>query len=90
MKFYQSLKPNLDLGLKIGCLKGAQLVYTINKEPDSRRVFLIDKPGAVQSLIVAGQLMPGMRTPDEIDIDLMNRVIGGSFTSKIEYESKGR
>ena len=64
-------------------LKGAQLVYTINKEPDSRRVFLIDKPGAVQSLIVAGQLMPGMRTSDEIDIDLMNRVIGGSFTSRL-------
>ena len=64
-------------------LKGAQLDYTINKEPDSRRVFLIDKPGAVQSLIVAGQLMPGMRTPDEIDIDLMNRVIGGSFTSRL-------
>ena len=64
-------------------LKGAQLDYTINKEPDSRRVFLIDKPGAVQSLIVAGQLMPGMRTSDEIDIDLMNRVIGGSFTSRL-------
>ena len=64
-------------------LKGAQLDYKINKEPDSRRVFLIDKPGAVQSLIVAGQLMPGMRTSDEIDIDLMNRVIGGSFTSRL-------
>ena len=64
-------------------LKGAQLDYKINKEPDSRRVFLIDKPGAVQSLIIAGQLMPGMRTPDEIDIDLMNRVIGGSFTSRL-------
>ena len=64
-------------------LKGAELDYTINKEPDSRRVFLIDKPGAVQSLIVAGQLMPGMRTSDEIDIDLMNRVIGGSFTSRL-------
>jgi len=64
-------------------LKGVQLDYTINKETDSRRVFLIDKPGAVQSLIVAGQLMPGMRTSDEIDIDLMNRVIGGSFTSRL-------
>ena len=63
--------------------KGAQLDYTINKENDLRRVFLIDKPGAVQSLIVAGQLMPGMRTSDEIDIDLMNRVIGGSFTSRL-------
>jgi len=64
-------------------LKGVQLDYTIKKEPDSRRVFLIDKPGAVQSLIIAGQLMPGMRTSDEIDIDLMNRVIGGSFTSRL-------
>lgn len=64
-------------------LKGVQLDYTIDKQTDSRRVFLIDKPGAVQSLIVAGQLMPGMRTSDEIDIDLMNRVIGGSFTSRL-------
>ena len=64
-------------------LKGAQLDYKVTNQPETRKVYLVDKPGAVQSLIVAGQLMPAIGSPDEIDIDLMNRVIGGSFTSRL-------
>jgi zinc protease len=64
-------------------LKGVQLDYEVVNQSDIRRVYLVDKPGAVQSLIVAGQLMPAIGSSDEIDIDLMNRVIGGSFTSRL-------
>ena len=64
-------------------LKGAQLDYEVENQSETRRVYLVDKPGAVQSLIVAGQLMPAIGSSDEIDIDLMNRVIGGSFTSRL-------
>ena len=64
-------------------LKGVQLNYKVVNQSDIRRVYLVDKPGAVQSLIVAGQLMPAIGSSDEIDIDLMNRVIGGSFTSRL-------
>jgi zinc protease len=64
-------------------LKGARLDYKVTNQPETRRVYLVDKPGAVQSLIVAGQLMPAIGSSDEIDIDLMNRVIGGSFTSRL-------
>jgi len=64
-------------------LKGAQLDYEVFNQLETRRVYLVDKPGAVQSLIVAGQLMPAIGSSDEIDIDLMNRVIGGSFTSRL-------
>jgi len=64
-------------------LKGAHLDYEVENQPETRRVYLVDKPGAVQSLIVAGQLMPAIGSSDEIDIDLMNRVIGGSFTSRL-------
>ena len=64
-------------------LKGVQLDYEVLNQSDIRRVYLVDKPGAVQSLIVAGQLMPAIGSSDEIDIDLMNRVIGGSFTSRL-------
>jgi zinc protease len=64
-------------------LKGAQLDYKVTNQPETRKVYLVDKPGAVQSLIVAGQLMPAIGSSDEIDIDLMNRVIGGSFTSRL-------
>ena len=64
-------------------LKGARLDYKVTNQPETRKVYLVDKPGAVQSLIVAGQLMPAIGSSDEIDIDLMNRVIGGSFTSRL-------
>ena len=64
-------------------LKGVQLDYEVENQSETRRVYLVDKPGAVQSLIVAGQLMPAIGSSDEIDIGLMNRVIGGSFTSRL-------
>ena len=64
-------------------LKGVQLDYEVENQSETRKVYLVDKPGAVQSLIVAGQLMPAIGSSDEIDIDLMNRVIGGSFTARL-------
>ncbi len=51
--------------------------------PKERSVFLINKPNAVQSYIVAGQLIPPSATKDEILIDYMNYAIGGSFTSRL-------
>jgi zinc protease len=60
-----------------------QMDYKVSNQSIKRKVYLFDKPGAVQSLIVAGQLLPANGTDDEIDIDLMNRVIGGSFTSRL-------
>jgi len=57
--------------------------YQNYQTPTERKIYLVDKPGAVQSLIVAGQLLPSPNTEDEIDIELMNAVIGGSFTSRL-------
>ena len=51
--------------------------------PDSRVVYLIDKPNAQQSYIVAGQLLPPTATDEEIKITYMNYAIGGSFTSRL-------
>jgi zinc protease len=51
--------------------------------PSQQRVFLIDRPGSEQSMIFAGQVMPPKRDPQEIAIEAMNDVLGGSFTSRI-------
>ena len=59
------------------------LNYEVSNQSNTRKIYLFDKPGAIQSLIVAGQLLPANGTDDEVDIDLMNRVIGGSFTSRL-------
>jgi predicted Zn-dependent peptidase len=47
------------------------------------RVFLLDRPGAQQTTILAGQLMPSSAAADRIELNTANDVIGGTFTSRI-------
>ena len=47
------------------------------------RVFLVDKPEATQTMIIAGHLAPPQLVPNELEIGTMNDVLGGSFNSRI-------
>ena len=51
--------------------------------PETRTVYVVDKPGALQSVIIAGLPAPPTDNPDEIAIGTMNAILGGSFTSRI-------
>lgn len=51
--------------------------------PAKTRVYLIDKPHAEQSVILAGLLAPPSNTPKHLEIATMNDVIGGQFTARI-------
>jgi zinc protease len=46
-------------------------------------VYLLDRPGSIQSLILVGNLAAPKANPDEQAIETMNEVLGGSFTSRI-------
>ncbi|MGH7545375.1 MAG: M16 family metallopeptidase, partial [Gemmatimonadota bacterium] len=46
-------------------------------------VYLLDRPGALQSVILAGHVAPPKRNPDEIAIETMNTILGGDFTARI-------
>ncbi|MEY2669003.1 MAG: hypothetical protein RJA59_1641 [Pseudomonadota bacterium] len=52
------------------------------KGPASR-LYLVDRPGSVQSVILAGMAAPPRANPDEIAQGVVNRVLGGNFTSRI-------
>lgn len=49
----------------------------------ARRVFIIDKPGAPQSQIFIGNIGVARSTPDYFPITVMNTLLGGSFTSRL-------
>jgi zinc protease len=58
----------------------------------ARRVILVDKPGAAQSVIMIGA--PGLErtSPDYAAIQVMNTILGGSFSSRLNTnlrETKG-
>ena len=51
--------------------------------PRQARVYLIDKPGAPQSLILAGVVAPSTKAKNNLEIQTMNGAFGGSFTSRL-------
>ena len=46
-------------------------------------VYLIDRPGSQQSVIFAGHLAPAKSNPNEMAIEAVNTVLGGSFSSRV-------
>ena len=56
---------------------------SLAKRESSQRLYLVDRPGSVQSVILAGMAAPPRANPDEIAQGVVNRVLGGNFTSRI-------
>jgi len=52
-------------------------------EPPARQVYLVDKPGAPQSQIRIGRIGVPRSTSDYFPIQVLNTVLGGSFTSRL-------
>ena len=55
-------------------------------------VYLVDKPGAAQSILSVGQVGVARNTPDYFPLVIMNSILGGQFSSRINLnlrEAKG-
>jgi zinc protease len=48
-----------------------------------RAIYLLDRPGAEQSILFAGQLIAPKLNEDEVPFQLFNEVFGGAFVSRI-------
>ena len=48
-----------------------------------KQVFILDKLGALQSTIFAAEVGPSGQSNDWVNMDMMNRILGGEFTSRI-------
>jgi zinc protease len=60
--------------------------------PAQPRVYLLDRPGAEQSVIIAGHLIGPRDAADDIAVDALNDILGGAFTSRVNMnlrEDKG-
>ncbi|MDB4892372.1 MAG: peptidase domain protein [Gemmatimonadetes bacterium] len=50
---------------------------------DNKNVFILDRPGADQSYVLAGQLIAPKANGDEIPFQVFNDAFGGAFVSRI-------
>jgi zinc protease len=60
----------------------AKSIATVGQQPKPV-VYLIDRPGSLQSLIIAGNVAPPKSNPQEVTIQTMNGVLGGDFSSRV-------
>lgn len=49
----------------------------------ARHIYLVDKPGAAQSVVRIGWLGVDRATPDYFPLVVLNTILGGSFTSRL-------
>jgi zinc protease len=79
-----ALKPLLEKAFA-GWQRGAVPQKNVARvaQPDRTVVYLIDRPGALQSEIVGAQLAPPRNSPDAVALNLLNDVFGGTFSSRL-------
>jgi zinc protease len=53
------------------------------RQLDRTRIYLVDKPGAAQSQMLIGHSGAARNTPDYYALEVMNTLLGGSFTSRL-------
>ena len=53
------------------------------ERPKEATVYLVDRPGSIQSIIMAGDVACPKSDPDRIAIETMNVILGGAFTSRM-------
>jgi zinc protease len=59
---------------------------------DKAMLYIVDKPGAAQSVLMIGQVGQPRSTPDYFPLLVMNTMLGGQFTSRVNMnlrEDKG-
>jgi zinc protease len=59
--------------------------YKFDENGSANKVFIINKPGAVQSNLRVGHLGIPRNNPDFIAVTIMNTILGGYFGSRINY-----
>ncbi len=77
---FRHWKPSAEESQPIGHVPG----------PPPRKVYLIDKPGAPQSEVRIGCPSLPRNTPDFFPVVVMNRILGGQFSSRINMNLRER
>ncbi|MCW5978726.1 MAG: insulinase family protein [Bryobacteraceae bacterium] len=78
------IKPKLEKAFS-GWQKGLVPKKNIQQVPmrEGGHVYIIDKPGSLQSVIMGGHVAVAKANPDEVAIQTMNNSLGGQFISRI-------
>jgi len=89
-----SANASVEKGLAAWTKGGEKPAFDYTKLPElqTAKIYLVDKPGAAQSVFNIGLPGPPRNTPDYFAIQVMNTILGGMFQSRLNAnirEQKG-
>ena len=67
-------------------------IPVVAQEKEAKKIYVVDKPHSPQTAIYVGHFFPTFKDPKEVSNKLVNEILGGSFTSRINMnlrENKG-
>src|SRR6476469_636560 len=87
-------KSSIEKGLAAWSKAGDKPSFDYPKLPDLQpaKIYLVDKPGAAQSVVNIGLPGPPRNTPDYFALQVLNTILGGQFQSRLNAnirEQKG-
>ncbi len=86
-----TLLPVLEKKLRVWKGRPKEITLpSIPQESTEGQIFVVDKPGAVQSVLMAGRRWKGRRDPSYPAARVANRIIGGDFVSRINKNLRER
>lgn len=68
----------------------AKVTLPVATQHAAKQIYLIDRPGSQQSVIRIGWVGVPRSTPDYYVLDVLNTVLGGSFTSRLNQNLRER
>jgi len=81
---FDEIKPKLENRFRRWESKQVPIKNLAAVEPnDEEQIYLIDRPDAEQSVIIAASIVPPTNNDDEFALQAMNDVLGGSFTARV-------
>jgi len=89
----KTLMPKLEQSFA-GWKKGDVRMFDVPEASmmEKAGIYIVDKPGAAQSVVSIGQVGVPRNSPDYIPLQVMNTILGGGFTSRVNMnlrEDKG-
>jgi zinc protease len=78
------IKPKLEAlfaGWKAGDFPIKHLAHV--EPPTTPAIYVVDKPGAVHSVVLSGTLAPPPAIGEEVALETMNNVFGGTFSARL-------
>ena len=64
----------------------ARVIPPLPEPVGTTAIYLYDRPGSAQSVVVVGRLGPRRDAPDYLPMDLTNTVLGGAFHSRLNLD----